>query len=179
SKGAHLLLEAVRLLGDPAGLRLDVWGAVLPFHNDRSYGARLEALRRGWESAITLHGAYANADLPGILAGLDVLVVPSIWYEAFGLTVREAFLAGVPVVASNHGALAEAIEDGRTGLLFEAGDARALADALRRLADDPALLARLGSHPGPVRDEQDAARELLGLYDRLGSGRQAGPGDRA
>ena len=179
SKGVHLALEAVRLLGDPAALRLDIWGEVLPFHNDRTYGERLESLRRGWERAITLHGRYENADLPGILAGLDVLVVPSIWYEAFGLTIREAFLAGVPVVTANHGALAEAVDDGRTGLLFEAGDARSLADALRRLADDPGLRERLAAHPGVVRDEQDAARQLLGLYDQLVQGRRAGPGDRA
>jgi len=179
SKGVHLALEAVRLLGDPAGMRLDIWGEVLPFHNDRNYGERLEALRKGWESAIALHGRYENADLPAILAGIDVLVVPSIWYEAFGLTIREAFRAGVPVVTANHGALAEAVEDGRSGLLFEAGDARSLAGALRRLADDPDLLATLAAHPGPVRDEQDAARQLLGLYDRLVGGRQPGPGDRA
>jgi len=179
SKGVHLLLEAVRRLGDPAGMRLDIWGEVLPFHNDRSYGARLEALRRGWETAITLHGRYENSELPGILAGFDVVVVPSIWYEAFGLTIREAFLAGVPVVTANHGALAEAVEDGRTGLLFEAGDASSLADALRRLADDPDLRARLAAHPGPVRDEQDAARQLLGIYDQLVRGRHPGPGDRA
>src|SRR5262245_5134506 len=98
SKGVHLLIEAFRRLGDPSGLRLDIWGEVLPFHNDRGYGERLAALRRGYESAITLHGAYRNEDVGAILARMDVLVVPSLWYEAFGLTIREAFLARVPVV---------------------------------------------------------------------------------
>jgi glycosyltransferase involved in cell wall biosynthesis len=177
SKGVHLLVEAFRQLGDPSGMRLDVWGEVLPFHNDRSYGERLAALRRGFESAITLHGAYANDELPAILSRLDVVVVPSLWYEAFGLTVREAFLAGVPVVVAGHGALAEAVEHGVTGLTFEAGDKHSLADALRRLADDPALRERL-ARGGPVRDEADAARELLSLYDRLLGGR-TGPGDPA
>jgi glycosyltransferase involved in cell wall biosynthesis len=177
SKGVHLLVEAFRQLGDPSGMRLDIWGEVLPFHNDRSYGERLAALRRGYESAITLHGAYANDELPSILARLDVVVVPSLWYEAFGLTIREAFLAKVPVVVAGHGAMAEAVEHGRTGLTFEAGDKHALADALRRLADDPALRAHLAGG-GPVRDELDAARELLGLYDQL-AGAQPGPGARA
>jgi len=167
SKGVHLLIEAVRRLGDPSGITLDVWGEVLPFHNDRSYGERLERLRVGFESQITLRGAYANEALPEILAGLDVLVVPSLWYEAFGLTIREAFLAGVPVVTANHGAMAEAVEDGVSGLAFEAGDAASLAGALRRLADDPALRARLAAGAPPVRDERDAAHELLGIYDRL------------
>jgi glycosyltransferase involved in cell wall biosynthesis len=176
SKGVHLLIEAFRRLGDPSGLRLDIWGEVLPFHNDRGYGERLAALRRGYESAITLHGAYRNEDVGAILSRMDVLVVPSLWYEAFGLTIREAFLARVPVVTANHGAMAEAVEDGRTGLLFEAGDAASLAAALRRLADDPALRARLAAAAPRVRDEREAAVELLGLYDQVLAGRPAGPG---
>ena len=175
SKGVHLLMEAFRRLGDPLGLSLHIWGEVLPFHNDRTYGERLEALRSGFETAITLHGRYANDDLPQILAELDVLVVPSLWYEAFALTIREAFLAGVPVVTANHGAMAEAVEHGRTGLLFETGDVASLAGCLRRLADDPALREALAAAArGQVRDEADAAAELQGLYESL-AGAGEGP----
>ena len=141
-------------------------------------GERLAALCVGYESKITLHGAYANDALPDILGGMDVLVVPSLWYEAFGLTLREAFLAGVPVVTANHGAMAEVVEDGRSGLLFEAGDAASLADALRRLADDPELRVRLAAGAPPVRDERDAAHELLGIYDRLIAEGSRANGDR-
>lgn len=175
SKGVHLLLSAVRRLGDPSVIRVDVWGEVLPFHNDRSYGERLAALRQGYESVIALHGRYANEDVPGILAGMDVLVVPSIWYEAFALTIREAQLAGVPVVTAAHGAMAEAVRDGVDGLLFEAGDVDALAAALRRLVDDPLLLERLQRARPAVRDEADAAAELLGVYERLVASRALGP----
>jgi glycosyltransferase involved in cell wall biosynthesis len=171
SKGVHLLLQAFRRLGDPSDLRLDVWGEVLPFHNDRTYGERLEALREGFEHAVTLHGRYENEDLPAILGGLDVVVVPSIWYEAFCLTIREAFLAGVAVVASNHGAMAEAIEDGVTGLLFEAGDPESLAACITRLAADPVLRESLAAGGAArVRDEADAAVELTALYQQLASG---------
>lgn len=182
SKGPHLLLEAVRRLGDPAGFRAEVWGEVLPFHHDRGYGERLALLRRGWEGSLALRGPYRNEDLPGILSGADVVVVPSLWYEAFGLTIREAFLAGVPVVAAGHGAMAEAIDDGRTGLLFAPGDSAALAAVLRRLRDEPALGPALAAAAAArVRDEADAARQLLGLYDRLRSPGPAGaaPGARA
>jgi glycosyltransferase involved in cell wall biosynthesis len=175
SKGVHLLVEAFRKLGDPSGLRLDVHGEVLPFHNDTSYGERLEALRQGYESVVTYHGAYANEDLPGILAGMDVVVVPSIWYEAFALTIREAFLMRVPVVTANHGAMAEAVTDGVDGLLFEAGDSSSLAAVLRRLAGDPGLRRRLASAAPPVRDESEAAGELLELYQRLARQRTGGP----
>ena len=170
SKGVHLLVEAVRRLGDPSALRLDVWGEVTPFHHDRTYGERLEAARQGLESVITYHGRYDNEDAPDILAGFDVVVVPSIWYEAFALTIREAFLAGVPVVTANHGAMVEAVEDGTNGLLFEAGDAASLAAVLRRLVDEPGLLDRLRQGAAPVRDEADAAAELLGLYEGVRAG---------
>lgn len=177
SKGPHLLLEAVRRLGDPAAFHVDVWGEVLPFHHDRSYGERLEQLRAGLQASVELRGAYRNEDLPKILAGADVVVVPSLWYEAFGLTVREAFLAGVPVVVSGHGALAEAVQDGKTGLHFAPGDAASLAAALRRLRDDPTLGERLATAAaGKVRDESDAARQLLGLYDRVRTGTPPGAG---
>jgi glycosyltransferase involved in cell wall biosynthesis len=183
SKGPHLLIEAVRRLGDPAAFRVDVWGEVLPFHHDRGYGERLEQARQGLAASVTLHGAYRNEDLPEILSGADAVVVPSLWYEAFGLTVREAFLAGVPVVVAGHGALAEAVEDGRTGLHFAPGDAASLADALRRLRDEPGLAERLAAAAaGRVRDETEAARQLLGLYDRVraaGPGGPAAPGARA
>jgi len=169
SKGVHLLLEAFRRLGDPSGLRLDVWGEVLPFHNDRTYGERLAALREGYESVITLHGAYDNSQLPEILSTLDVVVVPSLWYEAFCLTIREAFLAGVAVITANHGAMAEAVEDGVTGLLFEPGDAHSLGLAMRRLADNPGLRQRLSKCADRVRDEGQCANELLALYGRVSS----------
>lgn len=58
------------------------------------------------------------------------LVVPSVWYENFPRTIVEAFACGLPVVASRIGALAEIVEDGKTGLLFEAGNAKDLADKL-------------------------------------------------
>ncbi len=167
SKGVHLLLSAFRRLGDPGAMRLDVWGEVLPFHNDRTYGERLEELRVGYESSITLHGAYDNEVLPELLAELDIVVIPSLWYEAYCLTIREAFLAGVPVITANHGAMAEAVTDGVSGLLFEAGDSASLASALRRLVDDAGLRQRLAGQASRVRDEADAGRQLLELYDRL------------
>jgi len=174
SKGVHLLLEAFRLLGDPSRMTLDVWGEVLPFHHDRTYGERLDALRAGNEGAITLHGRYDNSDVPGILAELDVVVVPSLWYEAFCLTIREAFLAGVPVIASNHGAMAEAVVDGVSGLLFEPGDHVSLAAAMRCMADDDELRAALGQCAARVRDERDAAVETLGVYADVIAARREG-----
>jgi glycosyltransferase involved in cell wall biosynthesis len=74
------------------------------------------------------------------------LVLPSIWYENFPRTLVEAFGAGLPVIASRLGAMAELVEPGVTGLLFEPGDARELGELLRWAAAHPALMARMGAN---------------------------------
>jgi glycosyltransferase involved in cell wall biosynthesis len=78
-----------------------------------------------------------------IIGAAACLVMPSIWYETFGRTIIEAFAKGTPVVASRIGALAELVDEDRTGLLFEPGNAADLADRAGRLLGDPVVLARM------------------------------------
>ena len=92
-----------------------------------------------------LEGPADAETLRGLYAGSDVVVLPSIatrdFREPWGLVTNEAFNQGVPVIATDAvGAAAGGlIEHERTGLVVPAGDAEALAGALRRLHDDPAL----------------------------------------
>ncbi|NGN66439.1 glycosyltransferase family 4 protein [Streptomyces sp. A7024] len=72
------------------------------------------------------------------------VVAPSTWLEAFGLVVVEAMAAGVPTVAAGHGAFAELVEDGVTGLLHQPGEAASLASCLRRIAGEPARNREMG-----------------------------------
>jgi len=72
------------------------------------------------------------------------LVVPSIWYETFGLVVAEAFASGLPVIASRIGALAELVREGETGLLFKPGDAADLVRVLAWAQAHPQEMARMG-----------------------------------
>ncbi len=166
SKGVHLLIDAFRRIGS-SGRSLEIHGPILPFHNDHSYGDRLQRMTAEWQAQITFHGAYDPKETPAILARLDVLVVPSIWYETYCMVIREGFLAGVPVVASNFGALAEAIEDGRTGLLFRMGDSADLAEKIDRLARDSELRRRLAESEKHVVTIEENARQTLAIYERL------------
>ncbi len=77
-------------------------------------------------------------------AGARFVVVPSIWYEVFGLIVLEAYAAGKPVIASQIGGLPELVKDGETGLYATAGDAEDLAKQMQLLWSDPASAARMG-----------------------------------
>jgi len=72
------------------------------------------------------------------------LVLPSIVYESFPLTIREAFACGKPVVASRLGAMAAIIEDGKTGLLFEPGNPDDLAAKVRWLVENENAIIRMG-----------------------------------
>jgi glycosyltransferase involved in cell wall biosynthesis len=88
------------------------------------------------------------------LASLDVLVHASTIPEPFGTVVLEGMAAGLAVIAPDQGGPATVIEDGRTGRLFEIGDQRALAAAMRELGQDPAARERLSG----------AARQALAAY---------------
>ena len=89
----------------------------------------------GWCAGDALRRQYAAA---------HCCVTPSLWDEPFGLVAAEAMATGRPVIASRVGGLAELVEDGVTGLLFERGDADGLRDCVERLLDDAALCARMG-----------------------------------
>jgi glycosyltransferase involved in cell wall biosynthesis len=85
--------------------------------------------------------------LPEILALMQRsswLVVPSIWYENFPRTIVEAYACGLPVIASRVGALPELVEDGQTGLLFDAGSPEDLASKLAWAQRHPDEMARMG-----------------------------------
>ena len=91
---------------------------------------------------ITTSGFVAHSAVPGVLASLDLLVLPSA-YEEMGSVLVEAMVAGLPVVASDVGGIPEVVRHGETGLLVPPGDVPALTAALDRLVADPALRARL------------------------------------
>ena len=102
---------------------------------------RAYAAGRGIADHVTFEGFCA--DVPALLADLDVFVLPSLW-EGFGLVLLEAMAAGRPVVASAVGPIPEIVVDGETGLLVPPGDSDALARAVVRVLRDPDLAARLG-----------------------------------
>jgi GT2 family glycosyltransferase/glycosyltransferase involved in cell wall biosynthesis len=168
SKAPHLLLEAVAGL-PPGAVSVDLFGPVTPYHGDDRYHQVLAPLMR--LPGVRHHGAVIHEEIPRALAALDLLVVPSIWLENAPFVIHEAHAAGLPVIASNHGGMAEMVRHEHDGLLFRPGDAEDLRRTLRRLLDDPALLERLRRGiPSVMSIEQDAL-QLLAVYERVIHGR--------
>ena len=87
--------------------------------------------------------------------------------EAYGLTIREAHLAGTPVVGSDIAGIAEGIEHDVDGLLFETGNPEALRAALERLAADPSLGPRLAASAPPIKTDADEAEEWEWRYRQI------------
>ncbi|MEQ8763779.1 MAG: glycosyltransferase family 4 protein [Planctomycetota bacterium] len=171
SKGVHILLDAFLRFPEGAA-QLDIHGGIFQFHHDATYGERLHAAA-GDRSDVTFHGRYTPEDLPEIFSNLDALIVPSIWYETYCMAMREGFLADVPVIASGHGALAEGVEDGETGLLFEAGNSAHLFLQMERLRSEPALRERLVRSPKEIWSLTQNAEAVTALYRELGFGEKA------
>jgi len=160
-KGAHVLVEAARLL--PAGqFDVEIWGSLDTFPG---YVADLRRLARGLP--VRFHGGFDNENAAAVYRRFDVLVVPSLWPENSPLVIHEAFMAGVPVVAARMGGIPELVTGGVNGLLYRADDPAALAAALGALIDDRARLARLAFHAPPVKSIEDDAVEWEGRYERL------------
>jgi GT2 family glycosyltransferase len=138
-------------------------GGVTGYHGDDSYASTIRPLLE--RPGVRWLGAVAHDRVPGILAEIDVLVVPSIWIENSPFVIREARAAGAVVVASRLGGMAEAVSDGRDGLLFEPGSPEDLRRVLLRLIEEPGLLARLRDNSPAVRSIDDDAAWTARVYE--------------
>lgn len=162
-KGIHLAVAAFRGV-NPARATLQVWGGLTV---SPSYTAEIAALA---SPAVRFAGRFAEADRAGIFAGLDVLIVPSLGLESFGLVAREALAEGVPVLASRRGALAELFdrEAGEPcGALFDPADPEALRGWIERLAAAPEIVAGWAASPPRIKEMDEHAEEIEQVYGEI------------
>ena len=162
-KGVDVL---VRSLTHDSRLTADIYGT------GPESGALVTLARDlGVEGRVTFHGHIDEAKIPASYASFDVLAVPSLpmptWLEQFGRVVVEAQSSGVPVVASDSGALPDVV--GGSGLLVPPGDPVALAEALGRFLDEPGLWSELreaGLARAPEYSWAEVANTQNALYQQ-------------
>ena len=164
TKGVHLLLEVAQRLTDTHGKKIKflIYGNL---NQHPGYARRLEALTAGLEN-VEFCGTYPRQRSAEVFSKLDVLVVPSLWYD-FPLVIYEAFATGTPVIATNLGGMAEAVSHGVNGLLFERGNVSDLVHQISRLLNEPELLERLSRGAPKVRTVKDDVDVLEQKYYEL------------
>jgi glycosyltransferase involved in cell wall biosynthesis len=162
-KGVHVLVDAFNRL--PATAALTLYGSEAGFPG---YAAEVRAMVR--HPHIRFAGPLDHRRIGAALRQFDCFVMPSIWYETYGLVIQEAFAAGIPVVASRLGAPAERVKDGVTGRLFAAGDPDDLERVLRELITQPQQLALMAKNVQPGPDINRQGELMVSIYRSLVNG---------
>jgi glycosyltransferase involved in cell wall biosynthesis len=155
-KGPRVLMKAWAQLG--GNIRLKTAGDG-PLKEELVREIRASGL-----SKVELPGQVRSEEIAGLLHGARFLVLPSVWYECFPMTVAEAFACGVPVIASRLGSMAEIVADGKTGLHFTAGDDADLAAKVEWAWNHPEELLRMGR---AARAEYEARYQPSKNYEML------------
>jgi glycosyltransferase involved in cell wall biosynthesis len=164
-KGLHILLAAfakvlerkpdtrLRIVGSESIMRpkvISVFEGTSPardalnLYGDHYLRALKEQAGGKLEGKVSFIGALPYEKVPAEMQNASILVQPSL-YETFGMPVAEAMAAGLPVVASRAGGLAEIVSDGETGMLVEPNDPDRLAEALLVLLNNPGLARSMGA----------------------------------
>jgi glycosyltransferase involved in cell wall biosynthesis len=169
-KGQEVLVQAAALLKERyPHVHYVIVGSTA--HGNQEHETRLRELiaSTGLENEFTFVGD--TQDPISVFAALDVAVVPSVQPEPFGCVVIEAMAAGTPVVGSRCGGIAEQIVDGVSGLLFNPGDAKALAKSLECLLTNPLLrnsMAEEGSRRVRTAFQLESTyRRVAELFDQV------------
>ncbi len=163
NKGVHLILDALALCPD-LKLEIDLYTVIdaVPGPYVRGIMERLNHEKRARVCA-----PVKASEVIDTLAGYDALLVPSQWMETGPLVVLEAFAAGVPVVGSHLGGIAEWVTHERDGLLVKGSSANGWAQALRRLVSEPELLPKLRAGILPPRSMGEVAEEVRAVYEEV------------
>ena len=168
-KGVDILIDAVTSLTDSGhNITLDLWGSE---DQDVAYTQKLKAQSQPYDN-IRWNGRYTGPKVWEILANTDTLVIPSRWYENSPNVILEAYVMGVPVIATNLGGMSELVEHEKSGLVFELNNPADLAHQIKRLLDEPDLKPRLQNGIPAVKTIDDEMQEIMAHYQQLLSQRE-------
>ncbi len=164
-KGIHLLIEALNGIEDER-VSCHIWGDLGAFWE---YTVGLRTLVRN--PRVFLMGSFENDRITDVMNNLDLLVVPSLWFENSPLTIHEAAACGIPVIASDEGGLAEYVTPEVTGRLFQLGNAEDLRAKILSFLDTPMTAFEPGSLTlKPIEeDARDTERRYYSLLARTGN----------
>jgi Glycosyl transferases group 1/Glycosyl transferase 4-like domain len=159
-KGLPMLAGSLELMPPDELHRLHLFIYGLGVDADEWRFRRMEPRLGG----LTIHPAYRSYDIPWILGGKDLGVVPSVWWDNAPQTVFEFFACGVPVLGADLGGIPDFVKDGHNGLLFRGNDRYHLAHRLGEVVREPWKLFDLRRNVRPPKDIAVHADELVRVY---------------
>ncbi len=184
NKGVDVILEAIIILARekrmPAcGVELQINGGNRHYatsaYLEKIENLRAEIARLGvGPIRIEDNGRYAREQIEARMKAVDWVIVPSTWWEVFGLVASEAWMFGRPVIASDIGGLGERVENGVNGFKFPARDAHALADLIARLAGNEADWLRASAGIAPPWTEKQMLDAHVSLWGETLEARKRG-----
>ena len=129
-----------------------------------SYQNEFRSLVEATKKNVTFAGPYVHMELPRLMANIDWVIVPSIWWENSPLVIQEAFAFGKPVICSDIGGMAEKVADRRNGLHFRVGDPVHLAQVIREALATPGLWDSLRRGIPSLYPMKDHVTAVAGIY---------------
>ena len=162
TKGAHILIQALKQAPELA-IELDVYGIAQGVAGTAYLGS-LKQLAAG-DRRVAFRDPIPASEIVTRLRDYDVLAVPSQWLETGPMVVLEAFAAGVPVIGSNLGGIAELVTHGVDGLLVEPRSVDAWRRVIEDLCGDRHLLDSLRARIRPPRQIRECAADVLAIYE--------------
>lgn len=157
-KGAHILINAF-ILANQKNLHLKVFGD--PTY-DKDYFEYLKDISKN--KNIEFLGRYHDEDLSGILNDLDLVSLPSIWWENTPLVMLKAMAQKVPIIVSDLPGMTEIVQDNKNGFVFKVGDSEDLKNRLIILAQDSTVLQEIRKHVSYLKRIEEEAFEYERIY---------------
>jgi len=159
SKGPQVAIQAVKKLNPHVPVELSIWGAAQKLEFEQ----KLKKLA-GDDRRIVFKGTFPQDRFSDVLKCIDVLVIPSLWYENTPLTALSALAARRVIIVSNLGGLSSLVENDRNGYIFPSGDASALSRILLRLSKNKSELGKIAKNINPPRRVVDYVDEVIPYY---------------
>lgn len=160
-KGTDMLVEAFCRLPEGAS-ELHIYG---PGDMSPEYFAGLRERSAG--RSIFFHGTFPKEKMADVLAGMDFLCIPSVWYENSPLVLLNALASHTPVIISDVEGMAEFVEEGRNGHLFSRGDVNDLERVLRMIIADPPKELALTETTEYTRTTRMMTEDVLRVYSLM------------
>jgi glycosyltransferase involved in cell wall biosynthesis len=171
-KGAHVLLEAFNM-ARVDNIKLKIYG---DYFGETDYFNSLKEMAKDG-GKVEFCGAYKYEEISDIMGGIDLSILPSLWWENSPLILLSSLSHRVPAIVSDLSGMTEIIKDGENGFTFPAGSTKDLAKVLQKIGRDPAILNELKANISrPPRIEEEAF-EYEKIYNALLAERQVHPGN--